>query len=123
MPRIPATASVAFVILQRWTLDNLESCVHLLRKQEMKSCKQSLSNDLEVPFTGVRSTLLNMYNLGGAPHKVLFLVFAYLNVPELLVMSEACMLLRDAVDKDVIMAGYHIIEKPLNSRLYDEILV
>ncbi|KAJ6903212.1 hypothetical protein NC651_020651 [Populus alba x Populus x berolinensis] len=38
-------------------------------------------------------------------------------------MSEACMLLRDAVDKDVIMAGYHIIEKPLNSRLYDEILV
>ncbi|KAL3582269.1 hypothetical protein D5086_016601 [Populus alba] len=111
MPRIPATASVAFVILQRWTLDNLESCVHLLRKQEMKSCKQSLSNDLEVPFTG------------GAPHKVLFLVFAYLDVPELLVMSEACMLLRDAVDKDVIMAGYHIIEKPLNSRLYDEILV
>jgi len=64
MPRIPATASVAFVILQRWTCDNLESCVHLLSKQEMKSCRQSLSNDLEVPFTGVRSTLLNMYNLG-----------------------------------------------------------
>ncbi|KAJ6903211.1 hypothetical protein NC651_020650 [Populus alba x Populus x berolinensis] len=46
MPRIPA--SVTFVILQRWTCDNLESCVHLLRKQEMKSCRQSLSNDLEV---------------------------------------------------------------------------
>ena len=40
-----------------------------------------------------------------------------LDVPELLVMSEACMLLRDAVDKDVLSWRDIIIEKPLNSRL------
>ncbi|KAG5240503.1 hypothetical protein IMY05_008G0110300 [Salix suchowensis] len=37
---------------QRWSCDNLESCVHLPSKQEMKSCRQScqMTWNLEVPF-------------------------------------------------------------------------
>ncbi|KAB5544859.1 hypothetical protein DKX38_012971 [Salix brachista] len=37
---------------QRWSCDNLESCVHMLSKQEMKSCRQScqMTWNLEVPF-------------------------------------------------------------------------
>ncbi|KAG5236772.1 hypothetical protein OIU76_011588 [Salix suchowensis] len=59
----------------------------------------------------------------GPPHEALFFVLAYLDVFELLVMSEVCMPLRDAVSKDVLPWRNIIIERPLNSRLSDEILV
>ncbi|KAJ6771834.1 MITOCHONDRIAL ATP SYNTHASE COUPLING FACTOR B [Salix koriyanagi] len=57
----------------------------------------------------------------GPPHEALFFVLAYLDVFELLVMSEVCMPLRDAVSKDVLPWRNIIIERPLNSRLSDEI--
>ncbi|CAK7326783.1 unnamed protein product [Dovyalis caffra] len=59
----------------------------------------------------------------GPPHDALFLVLAYLDVFELLVMNEVCMPLTDAVNKDVLPWRDIIIERPLNSRLSDEILV
>ena len=59
----------------------------------------------------------------GPPHEALFFVLAYLDVFDLLVMSEVCMPLRDAVSKDVLPWRDIIIERPLNSRLSDEILV
>lgn len=59
----------------------------------------------------------------GPPHEALFFVLAYLDVFDLLVMSKVCMPLRDAVSKDVLPWRNIIIERPLNSRLSDEILV
>ena len=61
------------------------------------------------------------WNQGGHPMRFYFLSLRtsmYLSFT-----SEACMLLRDAVNKDVLSWRDIIIEKPLNSRLYDEILV
>ncbi|XP_007045238.2 PREDICTED: F-box protein SKIP28 [Theobroma cacao] len=59
----------------------------------------------------------------GSPHEALFLVLAYLPLFELLAMSEVCMSLRDAVEKDVLPWLNIIVERPLNLRLSDEILM
>ncbi|XP_061345003.1 F-box protein SKIP28 [Gastrolobium bilobum] len=57
------------------------------------------------------------------PHEAVFLVLAYLPVYELLVMSQVCTSLRDAVNDDVLPWLNVIVERPLNSRLSDEILM
>ncbi|XP_050231869.1 F-box protein SKIP28 [Mercurialis annua] len=57
------------------------------------------------------------------PHDALFLVLAYLPVLELLNMTQTCVSLRDAVNKDVLPWLNIIIERPLSSRLSDEILM
>ncbi|KAH7570914.1 hypothetical protein JRO89_XS05G0221800 [Xanthoceras sorbifolium] len=57
------------------------------------------------------------------PHEALFLVLAYLPLYELLVMSEVCMALREAVSKDVLPWLNIIVQKPLSSRVSDEILM
>ncbi len=59
----------------------------------------------------------------GSPHEALFLVIAYLPLFELLAMSEVCMSLRDAVQKDVLPWLNIIVERPLSLRLSDEILM
>lgn len=58
------------------------------------------------------------------PHEALFLVLAYLPLFELLAISEVCVSLRDAVHKDVLpWLNNIIVERPLNLRLSDEILM
>ncbi|KAK9277268.1 hypothetical protein L1049_006807 [Liquidambar formosana] len=59
----------------------------------------------------------------GPPHEALFLVLAYLPLFELLAMSELCRSLKDAVNKDVLLWLDIIVERPLNLRISDEILV
>ncbi|TXG57179.1 hypothetical protein EZV62_018492 [Acer yangbiense] len=56
-------------------------------------------------------------------HEALFLVLAYLPVYELVVMSEVCMALREAVSKDVLPWLNIIVQNPLSSRLSDDILI
>ncbi|KAK7251636.1 hypothetical protein RIF29_35002 [Crotalaria pallida] len=58
-----------------------------------------------------------------APHEALFLVLAYLPVYELLLMSQVCTTLRDAVNKDVLPWLNIVVERPLSSKLSDEILM
>ena len=58
----------------------------------------------------------------GSPHEALFLVIAYLPLFELLAMSEVCVSLRDAVQKDALPWLKIIVERPLSLRLSDEIL-
>lgn len=58
-----------------------------------------------------------------APHEALFLVLTYLPLLELLSMNQVCTSLRDAVNKDVLSWLNIIVEKPLNLRLCDQILM
>ncbi|XAR63663.1 hypothetical protein NMG60_11023686 [Bertholletia excelsa] len=57
------------------------------------------------------------------PPEALFLVVAYLPLFELLAMSQVCRSLRDAVNKDVLAWLNLIVEKPLNARLSDDLLL
>nr|AFK41645.1 unknown [Lotus japonicus] len=57
------------------------------------------------------------------PHEALFLVLTYLPVYQVLAMSQVCKALRDAVNNDVLPWLNVIVERPLSSRLSDEILV
>lgn len=57
------------------------------------------------------------------PHEALFLVLPYLPVRELLSMSEVCVSLRDAINKDVLPWLNFIVQTPLNSRLSDDVLI
>lgn len=57
------------------------------------------------------------------PHEALFFVLAYLPVYELLSISEACISLRDAVKNDVLPWLKILVQRPLNYRLSDEILM
>lgn len=75
------------------------------------------------PHLGSQNEHTNQGTEPGPPHEALFLVLAYLPVFELLAMSEACMSLRDAVNKDVLPWLDIIVERPLNSWLSDEILM
>ncbi|OMP06432.1 hypothetical protein CCACVL1_01579 [Corchorus capsularis] len=61
--------------------------------------------------------------VAGLPHEALFLVLPYLPLLELLVMSEVCMPLKDAVKKDILPWLNIIVERPLNLRFSDEILM
>ncbi|KAJ9135740.1 hypothetical protein P3X46_032890 [Hevea brasiliensis] len=58
----------------------------------------------------------------GPPHKALFFVLACLPVFELLNMSEVCLSFRDAVNKDVLPWLDIMIDRPLSTRLSNEIL-
>ncbi|KAJ8770071.1 hypothetical protein K2173_010116 [Erythroxylum novogranatense] len=53
----------------------------------------------------------------GSPHDALFFVLAYLPVYELLVMSQVCVSLREALKNDVLPWQNICVERPLNSRL------
>ncbi|KAK7320061.1 hypothetical protein RJT34_04791 [Clitoria ternatea] len=57
------------------------------------------------------------------PHEAMFLVLAYLPVYEVLVMSQVCISLRDAVRNDILPWLNAVVEWPLSSRLNDEILM
>ncbi|KAE8690878.1 O-Glycosyl hydrolases family 17 protein [Hibiscus syriacus] len=59
----------------------------------------------------------------GLPHDALFIVLAYLPLFELLSMSRVCRSLQEAVENDVLPWLNIIVEKPLNFRLSDEILM
>ncbi|CAL0313835.1 unnamed protein product [Lupinus luteus] len=74
--------------------------------------KASSSRTLEVEQTQPKS-----------PHEALFLVLSYLNLYELLVMSQVCTLLRDAVSNDVLLWLNLVVERPLSYRLSDGILM
>ncbi|KAI4357587.1 hypothetical protein L6164_001525 [Bauhinia variegata] len=74
------------------------------------------------PSTSISSSDLTVEETG-PPHESLFLVLAYLPVYELLTVSQVCKSLRDAVNKDILPWLNLILDKPLNSRLTDEILV
>ncbi|KAJ6431681.1 hypothetical protein OIU84_019042 [Salix udensis] len=76
-----------------------------------------------VSHLGSKNRFTNREVEPGPPHEALFFVLAYLDVFELLVMSEVCMPFRDAVSRDVLPWRNIIIDRPLNSRLSDEILV
>lgn len=58
-----------------------------------------------------------------APHEALFLVLAYLPVYELLLMSQACTSLRDAVNNDVLPWLNLVVDRPLSSGLSDDTLM
>ncbi|TKY60963.1 F-box protein SKIP28 [Spatholobus suberectus] len=57
------------------------------------------------------------------PHEAVFLVLAYLPVYEIVVMSQVCTSLRDAVNNDILPWLNVIVERPLSWRLNDEILM
>lgn len=57
------------------------------------------------------------------PHEAIFLVLPYLPVCKVLTMSRVCTSLRDAINNDVLPWLNVIVERPLNSRVSDEILV
>ncbi|XP_017406968.1 F-box protein SKIP28 isoform X2 [Vigna angularis] len=56
------------------------------------------------------------------PHEGLFLVLTYLPVYEVVLMSQVCTSLRDAVNNDILPWLNVTVEWPLNWRLNDEIL-
>ncbi|XP_027341985.1 F-box protein SKIP28 [Abrus precatorius] len=57
------------------------------------------------------------------PHEAMFLVLAYLPVYEVLVMSQVCTSLRDAVNNDILPWLNVIVERPLSSLLNNQILI
>ncbi|KAK9935452.1 hypothetical protein M0R45_022555 [Rubus argutus] len=59
----------------------------------------------------------------GPPHEALFIILTYLPLLELLSMNQVCTSLRDAVNTDVLSWLNIIVEKPLNLRLCDQILM
>ncbi|XP_057978165.1 F-box protein SKIP28 [Malania oleifera] len=61
-------------------------------------------------------------NTEGTPHEALFFVLGYLPVIELLVMSQVCRSLRDAVNNDVLVWLNVTVDRSLGLRLSDNIL-
>lgn len=57
------------------------------------------------------------------PHQAMFLVLTYLPVYEVVLMSQVCTSLRDAVNNDILPWLNLTVEKPLSWRLNDEILL
>ncbi|RDY04258.1 F-box protein SKIP28, partial [Mucuna pruriens] len=57
------------------------------------------------------------------PHEAMFMVLAYLPVYEVVVMSQVCTSLRDAVNNDILPWLNVIVEGTLSWRLNDEILM
>ncbi|MED6157278.1 hypothetical protein PIB30_021928 [Stylosanthes scabra] len=57
------------------------------------------------------------------PHEAMFLVLGYLPVNELLLMSQVCKSLRDAVNNDVLPWLNILVQRPLSSRLSDDRLI
>lgn len=59
----------------------------------------------------------------GRPHEALFLALAYFPIYELLAMSGVCGSLREAVNKDILPWLDMVMDRPLSSRLSDDILL
>ncbi|KAL9330238.1 hypothetical protein ACSQ67_005241 [Phaseolus vulgaris] len=57
------------------------------------------------------------------PHQAMFLVLTYLPVYEVVLMSQVCTSLRDAVNNDILPWLNLTVERPLSWRLNDEILL
>jgi len=57
------------------------------------------------------------------PHEAMFLVLTYLPVYEVVLMSQLCTSLRDAVNNDILPWLNVTVERPLSWRLNDEILL
>lgn len=62
-------------------------------------------------------------NICGPPHEAMFFVLAYLPLLELLAMSEVCTSLRDALNCDILPWLNIVVQRPLNSRLSDDVLM
>lgn len=60
---------------------------------------------------------------GELPHEALFLVLPYLAVKELLDVSQVCISLRDAANKDVLAWRNFLVQPPLNFNLSDQSLL
>ncbi|KAL1327819.1 hypothetical protein HN51_037814 [Arachis hypogaea] len=58
-----------------------------------------------------------------SPHEAMFLVLGYLPVYELLLMSQVCRSLRDALNNDVLPWLNILVQRPLSSRLSDHTLI
>lgn len=71
----------------------------------------------------VSSTVEQAQPEANPPHEAMFLVLAYLPVYEIVVMSQVCTSLRDAVNNDILPWLNVIVERPLSWRLNDEILM
>lgn len=59
----------------------------------------------------------------GHAHEALHLVLAYLPLMELLTMTEVCRSLREAVNNDVLLWRDLVVDRPLNFRITNEILL
>jgi len=57
------------------------------------------------------------------PHEAMFLVLTYLPVYEVVLMSQVCTSLRDAVNNDILPWLNVTVERPLSWRINDEILL
>lgn len=79
-----------------------------------------IENSLE-KMSIIRSHHVEEAAVAGPPHEALFVVLTYLTLYELLIMSEVCKSLRHAIENDVLQ--WLVVERPLNWRLSDEILV
>ncbi|KAK7358255.1 hypothetical protein VNO77_00181 [Canavalia gladiata] len=73
--------------------------------------------------SSLRLTVEQAQDEAGPPHEAVFLVLAYLPVYEVVVMSQVCKSLRDAVNIDILPWLNVIVERPLNSRLNNQILM
>ncbi|GFP83547.1 F-box protein skip28 [Phtheirospermum japonicum] len=60
---------------------------------------------------------------GSSPNEAIFFVLAYLPVFELLAMAQVCKSLRDAINNDILPWLKIVVDRPLNWRISDEILV
>lgn len=59
----------------------------------------------------------------GPPHEAIFLVLSHLPLFELLSMSLVCKSLKDALDDDILLWLDILVDKPLNFRVSDHILM
>lgn len=58
-----------------------------------------------------------------SPHEAIFFVLTYLPLFELLAMSQVCRSLRDAINKDILPWMQLLVDRPLNFRISDDILM
>lgn len=59
----------------------------------------------------------------GSPHEALFLVLAYLPLYEILVMTQVCRSIKEALNNDTLPWLNMVIGKPLNKRFNDDHLL
>ncbi|KAK8948802.1 F-box protein SKIP14 [Platanthera zijinensis] len=60
---------------------------------------------------------------GAEPHSALFLALGYLRLPELLAIQQVCRSFRDEIAVDELLWRHITIERPLSSRITDDILL
>lgn len=81
--------------------------------------------DMEIQDTEDNKVLQDVTSQSspGPPHEAIFLVLSHLPLFELLFMSLVCKSLKDALDDDILVWLDIFIDKPLNSRVSDRILM